>query len=195
MRGAGGHGVPGDGDGWGAEGSDGDRLEDVRRTVLAASEAAGVALDPVPVLGAAWTLAGVPLGPFPARLRLDADTGVVWHDVVAAEVVPPVAVEPAVEAIELPRPEVRLMIASTCWMVALSYPLPHTRVTSSEVLGLLGAGALYATALTGQLSGHHAKRWTAELARYGFTREAGFGHDPRDLLRSARVAPWPRGEG
>ena len=181
MRGAGGHDVV--------------RPEDVRRVVLATADAAGIALGPVPVPEAVWTLAGVPLGPFPARLRLDVESGVLWHDVVAAEVVPPVAVEPAVEAIDLPRPEVRLMVASTSWMVALSYPLPHTRVTSSEVLGLLGAGALYATALTGQLSGHHGSRWAAALAGYGFTRAAGFGHDPRDLLRSGHVVPWPRGDG
>jgi hypothetical protein len=136
----------------------------------------------------------VPLGPFPARLRIDTETGVLWHDVVAAEVVPPVAVEPAVEAVELPRPEVRLMVASTSWMVALSYPLPLARLTASEVVGLLGAGALYATALTGQLVGHHGKRWAAELANHGFTRDEGFGHDPRDLLRSGSVAPWPRGD-
>jgi len=179
----------------GGQGPGGSDPRDVRRIVLAASESAGIALEPQAAPDDAWTLAGVPLGPFPARLRLDADAGVLWHDVVAAEVVPPVAVGPAVEAVDLPRPEVRLMVASTSWMVALSYPLPGDRITSSEVVGLLGAGALYATSLTSQLVGHHGKRWAAELAAYGFTRDEGFGHDPRDLLRNGRVAPWPRGDG
>jgi hypothetical protein len=179
-------------------GSAPDGFDDVRRVVMESAAAAGIALAPVPSGGqescAGWTLAGVPLGPFPARLRIDVGTGALWHDVVAAEVVPPVAVEHAIAEIDLPRPEVRLMVASTSWMVALSYPLALTQVTPSEVLGLLGAGALYAAALTAQLTGHHGKRWSQDLAGHGFTREAGFGHDPRDLLRGNRVAPWPRGE-
>jgi hypothetical protein len=170
-------------------------LADLRRLVLAATRSGGITIVPEGSEVEPWTIAAVPLGPFPARLRIDAEAGVLWHDVVAAEVVPPVAVEPAIAAVPLPRPEVRLMLASTSWMVALSYPLPLARVTPSEVLGLLSAGALYATALTAELSGHHGKRWRAALAEHGVSVGVGSGHDPRDLLRGRHVAPWPQGDG
>jgi hypothetical protein len=165
-----------------------DGLDAVRATVAAAAEGHGIALGPAP---AAWTVRDVPLAPFPARLRLDAERALLWHDVVAAEVVPPVAVEAVVDAIPLPRPEVRLMVGEARWMVALSYPLPFPDVTVAEVVGLLSAGALYATALAVDLDGHVGKRWRASLEAYGFVPGAGFGHDPRDLLRRARAVPWP----
>ncbi len=167
---------------------------DVRRAVLDAAGRAGIALLPEVTPSPEWSVVGVPLGPFPARLRLDTEAGVLWHDVIAAEIVPPVTVESAVEAIALPQPEIRLLLFSTSWMVALSYPLPFEHLTSVEVVGLLGAGALYATALTTELTGHHGRRWASVLAAHGFTSETGFGHDPRDLLRRPGVAPWPRGD-
>jgi hypothetical protein len=165
-----------------------DPLNAVRATVDAAASAHGI------TLGAAdegWLVRGVPLAPFPARLRIDVAQRSLWHDVVAAEVVPPVAVEAIVEGIELPRPEVRLMLGEARWLVALSYPLPLDRVTTSEVVGLLAAGALYATALAVDLTGHLGKRWRADLGRHGFTPGSGFRHDPRDLLRRGEVVAWP----
>lgn len=138
-----------------------------------------------------WTVRGVPLAPFPARLRIDVERSTLWHDVVAAEVVPPVAIEAVVEGIALPRPEVRLMVGEARWLVAISYPLPFVHLRAAEVAGLLAAGPLYATALAAALTGHLGKRWHATLAEHGFVRGTGFAHDPRDLLRTSRVVPWP----
>lgn len=162
-------------------------MERVRRVVDEATLVHGI------VLGAAverWSVRGVPLSPFPARLRLDGDRHTLWVDVIAAEVVPPVAVEAVVEGIPLPRPEVRLMVGEARWLVAISYPLPFARITAHEVVGLLSAGALYATALVIDLEGHLGKRWRATLDGSGFTSRIGFEHDPRDLLHRGAVLPW-----
>ena len=159
-----------------------------RATVERSARALGVDLGPAPER---WTVRDVPLAPFPARLRVDLDAGVLWHDVVAAEVVPPVGVEAVVDGIELPRPEVRMMVGEARWMVALSYPLPLARVTDGEVGGLLAAGALYATALAVGLGGHLSRGWRAELEAHGFVVGTGFPHDPRDLLGRGISVPWP----
>lgn len=164
-----------------------DGMDDVRATVEATAAAIGV---PLADADGAWSVRGVPLAPFPARLRVDVEQQVLWHDVVAAEVVPPAAVEAVVEGIPLPRPEVRMMIGEAQWMVAISYPLPRPHVTTSEVTGLLGAGALYASALAVELGGHLSRRWRARLEEHRFVAGAGFPHDPRDLLRGSIVA-WP----
>jgi hypothetical protein len=189
------------------------RVRDARRTVAEASAAHGIALGPAED---AWTVRGVPLAPFPARLRIDAAQATLWHDVVAAEVVPPVAVEAIVAGIALPRPEVRLMVGEARWLVALSYPLPLDRVTPSEVVGLLAAGALYADTLAKELTGHLGKRWRATLEEHGLlpaaaarpASGAGLGsgagpagarpptppegpRDPRDLLRRGTIVAWP----
>jgi len=163
-------------------------LGGARTTVAAAAAANGVLLGPA---DEDWLVRGVPLAPFPARLRIDGDQQVLWHDVVAAEVVPPVGVEAVVEGIALPRPEVRLMIGEARWMVAFSYPLPLARITPHEVIGLLAAGSLYATALARDLFGHLGKRWREALAGHGFDATTGFAHDPRDLLRAGVVVAWP----
>jgi hypothetical protein len=137
-----------------------------------------------------WTVRGVPMAPFPARLRIDDERSALWHDVVAAEVVPPVAVEAVVEDIELPRPEVRLMVGEARWLVALSYPLPLARADASEVAGLLSAGPLYAAR-------SRRPRWAPRQAlacdarRAWVRRGQGFPHDPRDLLQGGAVVPWP----
>ena len=162
-------------------------MDEVRATVAAAAAAAGVPLAPA---DAGWSVRGVPLAPFPARLRIDVEQQVLWHDVVAAEVVPPAAVEAVVEGIALPRPEVRMMVGEAQWMVAISYPLPRANVTTSEVTGLLAAGALYASALAVDLWGHLSRRWRASLEEHGFVASAGLPHDPRELLRG-RVVDWP----
>jgi len=160
----------------------------VRATVAEVARSQGIRLA---AADEDWIVRGVPLAPFPARLRIDRDQQQLWHDVVAAEVVPPVAVEAIVEAIALPRPEVRLMVGEARWMVASSYPLPLERVTPSEVGGLLAAGALYAAALAVELTGHLGKRWRAALEQHGFRAGAGFTGDPRDLLRAGIVVDWP----
>jgi hypothetical protein len=165
-----------------------DLLAQARIIVADAAAAHGVLLGPAE---ADWVVRGVPLAPFPARLRIDSEQQLLWHDVVVAEVVPPVAVEAVVEGIDLPRPEVRLMVGEARWMVALSYPLPLARVTESEVVGLLAAGALYATALAAELTGHLGKRWRELLEGSGFRLGEGFAHDPRDLLRGGVVVAWP----
>ena len=162
-------------------------MDEVRATVAAAVEASGVPLAPA---DAAWSVRGVPLAPFPARLRIDDEQQVLWHDVVAAEVVPPAAVEAVVEGIALPRPEVRMMVGEARWMVAISYPLPRANVTTSEVTGLLAAGALYGSALAVDLWGHLSRRWRASLEAHGFVASAGLPHDPRELLRG-HVVDWP----
>jgi hypothetical protein len=138
-----------------------------------------------------WSVRGIALAPFPARLRLDADQRLLWHDVVAAEVVPPVAVEAVVERIDLPRPEVRLMVGEARWMIAISYPLPFEHATEREVVGLLSAGALYAAVLARDLDGHLGKRWRSMLEQHGFVPGVGFPHDARDLLRRGSVVAWP----
>lgn len=167
--------------------SSADGMDDVRATVAAAAAAIDMPLEDV---DGAWSVKGVPLAPFPARLRFDVDQQVLWHDVVAAEVVPPAGVEAAVEGIPLPRPEVRMMIGEAQWMVAISYPLPWANVTTSEVTGLLSAGPLYASALAVELWGHLSRRWRATLETHGFVAGSGFAHDPRDLLRGD-VVDWP----
>lgn len=161
---------------------------EVRSTVDVVASEHGIALGPS---GRDWTVRGVPLAPFPARLRLDAEQRVLWHDVVVAEVVPPVALEAVVEGVTLPRPEVRLMVGEARWLVAISYPLPFDRVRASEVAGLLSAGPLYAETLVRELTGHLGKRWRATLEEHGFVPGEGFPHDVRDLLRSGHVVPWP----
>ena len=165
-----------------------DGMDEVRETAASAADAAGV---PLASAAAGWWVRGVPLAPFPARLRIDVEQQVLWHDVVAAEVVPPVGVEAVVDGIELPRPEVRMMVGEARWMVALSYPLPLARVTDGEVGGLLAAGALYATALAVGLGGHLSRGWRAELEAHGFVVGTGFPHDPRDLLGRGISVPWP----
>lgn len=164
-----------------------DDMDDVRATVEAAADAAGVQLASA---ASGWPVRAVPLAPFPARLRIDVEQQVLWHDVVAAEVVPPAAVEAVVEDIALPRPEVRMMVGEAQWMVAISYPLPRASVTTSEVTGLLSAGALYASALAVDLWGHLSRRWRASLEAHGFVAGVGSARDPRDLLRGA-VVDWP----
>ena len=165
----------------------GDGLGDVRAVVATAADAAGVALASA---DGAWSVRGVPLAPFPARLRIDVEQQVLWHDVVAAEVVPPAAVEAVVEGIALPRPEVRMMVGEARWMVAISYPLPRAHVSASEVAGLLSAGALYASVLAVELWGHLSRRWRTTLEEHGFAAGTGLAHDPRDLLRGT-VVEWP----
>ncbi len=160
----------------------------VRTVVAESASGSGVTLGP---LEAGGVVRGVAMAPFPARLRFDDEAQLLWHDVVAAEVVPPVAVEAIVEDIVLPRPEVRLMVGEARWMVALSYPLPFGRVTPTEVGGLLSAGALYAAALCVALGGHLAKQWRATLLDHGFATGTGFAHDPRDLLRTGSIVAWP----
>ena len=164
-----------------------DGMDAVRETAASAADAAGV---PLASAAAGWSVRGVPLAPFPARLRIDVEQQVLWHDVVAAEVVPPAAVEAVVEGIPLPRPEVRMMVGEAQWMVAISYPLPRANVTRSEVTGLLSAGALYASALAVDLWGHLSRRWRATLDAHGFAAGQGLPHDPRDLLRGD-VVEWP----
>jgi hypothetical protein len=165
-----------------------DPLLAVRATVDEAAASQGIALGQA---ADGWLVRGVPLAPFPARLRIDVEQRSLWHDVVAAEVVPPVGVEAVVEGIALPRPEVRLMVGEARWLVAISYPLPLERVTVPELVGLLCAGALYATALAVDLTGHLGKRWRADLEACGFAAGSGFGHDPRDLLRLGGIVAWP----
>lgn len=165
-----------------------EQREQIRTIVTDAASRSGVALGPG---GPDWIVRGVPMAPFPARLRFDLDEGLLWHDVVAAEVVPPVAVEAIVEDIALPRPEVRLMVGEARWMVALSYPIPFARVTTTEITGLLSAGALYAAALCVALGGHLAKQWRATLDAHGFVAGEGFRNDPRDLLRAGTIVDWP----
>jgi len=160
----------------------------VRTVVADTASRSGVALGPAEP---DWIVRAVPMAPFPARLRLDLEQGLLWHDVVAAEVVPPVAVEAIVEDIALPRPEVRLMVGEARWMVALSYPLPFARATATEVTGLLSAGALYAAALCVALGGHLATQWRATLAEHGFVAGEGFADDPRDLLGAGTIVAWP----
>lgn len=166
---------------------DTDGMDDVRAIVADAAVTAGVQLVPA---GRGWSVRGVPLAPFPARLRIDVEQQVLWHDVVAAEVVPPVAVEAVVQGIVLPRPEVRMMVGEARWMVAISYPLPRAHVTTSEVAGLLAAGALYASALAVELWGHLSRRWRTSLEDHGFVAGAGLPDDPRDLLHGD-VLGWP----
>ena len=170
----------------GTEGST-DGMDDVRVTVAAAADAARIPLAPA---HEGWSVRGVPLAPFPARLRIDIEQQVLWHDVVAAEVVPPAAVEAVVRDIALPQPEVRMMVGEAQWMVAISYPLPRANVTTSEVTGLLSAGSLYASALAVDLWGHLSRRWRATLEAHGFAAAEGLPHDPRDLLRGT-VVDWP----
>ena len=160
----------------------------VRATVAAVADEQRIALAPA---DPGWTVRGVPLAPFPARPRIDDERGALWHDVVVAEVVPPVAVEAVVEGIALPRPEVRLMVGEARWLVAISYPLPLDRIHASEVAGLLAAGPLYAVALAAELTGHLGKRWRAMLDEHGFVAGEGFPYDARELLRSGTVMPWP----
>ena len=162
--------------------------DEVRATVDVVAEEQRIALAPA---DDGWTVRGVPLAPFPARLRIDDERSALWHDVVVAEVVPPVAVEAVVEGIELPRPEVRLMVGEARWLVAISYPLPLDRFRASEVAGLLAAGPIYAVALASELTGHLGKRWRATLEEHGFVLGSGFPHDARDLLQSGAVVPWP----
>ncbi len=161
----------------------------VRRLVDEAAAGIGVRLEPV---ADTWVVRGVPMAPFPARLRIDAEQEMLWHDVVAAEVVPPVALEAVVDDIPIPRPEVRLMVGEARWMVALSYPLPLARATTTEIVGLLSAGALYAAALAVALTGHLAKQWRATLLEHGFTPGEGFAADPRGLLTGGAIVAWPR---
>lgn len=162
--------------------------DEVRTTVAAVAAEQRIALAPA---DNDWTVRGVPLAPFPARLRIDDERAVLWHDVVVAEVVPPVAVGPIVEGIVLPRPEVRLMVGEARWLVAISYPLPLDRFSAREVAGLIAAGPMYAAALASELSGHLGKRWRATLEEHGFVLGGGFPHDARDLLRNGVVVPWP----
>ena len=163
-------------------------LADVRSTVDVVASEQEIRLEPAEV---EWTVRGVPLAPFPARLRLDTVQGSLWHDVVVAEVVPPVALEAVLEGVSLPRPEVRLMVGEARWLVAISYPLPFDRVRASEVAGLLSAGPLYAETLVRELTGHLGKRWRTTLEEHGFVMGDGFPHDARELLRSGRIVPWP----
>ena len=162
--------------------------EAVRASVDEVAAARGVALAPAED---GWTTRGVPLAPFPARLRIDADAALLWHDVVAAEVVPPVAVEAAVAEVDLPRPEVRLMVGEARWLVALSYPLPFARVRPSEVAGLLAASPLFAGALATALVGHLSRAWRDTLMQRGLLPGSDPAVDPRDLLRGGTVLPWP----
>lgn len=159
-----------------------------RVAVDRAAEAGRILLGPA---DPGWTVRGVPLAPFPARLRLDAAQSVLWHDVAVAEVVPPLALEQVVDGIALPRPEIRMMVGEARWIVAISYPLPFARITESETVGLLLAGALYAAALATELSGHLGKRWRSTLEEHGFVVGSGFAGDPRELLRNGRVVGWP----
>lgn len=138
-----------------------------------------------------WRTRGVPMAPFPARLRIDQEHEWLWHDVVVAEVVPPIALESVVDGVPLPRPEVRLMVGEARWLVAISYPLAFDRVRPSEVAGLLSAGPLYAATLVRELAGHLGRRWRTTLEEHGFSPAVGLPHDPRDLLRSGRVVAWP----
>jgi len=170
----------------------GDAREALDRAVAEVAQRTGIVLEPDVTTGPGWRVAGVPMGPFPARLRLDDERDVVWHDVVAAEVVPPVGVEAIVADIPYPRPEIRLMVGEARWLVALSYPLALAAVTVDELLGLLGAGALYATALVQGLDGHVGKHWRARLEEHGYDPARGFPHDPRDLLKLGIVRQWPQ---
>lgn len=163
-------------------------LDGVRAAIDRTASEQGIAL--VPTEGS-WIVRGVPLAPFPARLRIDERQGLLWHDVVAAEVVPPVSLAAVVEGIALPRPEVRLMVAEARRLVAISYPLALDAVRPSEVAGLLAAGPLYAAQLTVALAAHLGKRWRTMLQEHGFTADHGLPNDPRDLLRSGHVVPWP----
>jgi len=162
--------------------------DEVRGTVDAVACEHRIALA---AAGDGWAARGVPLAPFPARLRLEEDRGLLWHDVVAAEVVPPVSLASVIEDIALPRPEVRLMVGEARWLVAISYPLPFDRVRAAEVVGLLNAGPLYAAALLHALTGHLGKRWRATLEEHGFVVGSGFPYDARRLLRSGQVVAWP----
>lgn len=165
-----------------------DAVEVVRASVDALARDRGIALGPA---GDRWITREVPLAPFPARLRLDPEGTVLWHDVVAAEVVPPVAVEAAVGEVDLPRPEVRLMVGEARWLVALSYPLPFARVRPSEVAGLLAAGPLYAAALAGALAGHLSRAWRDTLVSHGLLGADGPTRDARDLLAAGAITAWP----
>ena len=165
-----------------------DPVEVVRTSVDDVARARGIALG---TAGDGWMTRGVPLAPFPARLRLDPEGATLWHDVVAAEVVPPVAVEAAVGEVDLPRPEVRLMVGEARWLVALSYPLPFARVRPSEVAGLLAAGPLYAAALAAALAGHLSRAWRDALAARGLLGADGPTADARDLLAAGTIVAWP----
>ena len=136
-----------------------------------------------------WDTAAVAAGPFPAQLRLDDSKQLLTHEVIIGELSVHVDLADVARSIPMPPPDITVALASR--RVIISYGLPFSDATEDSVIGLLGAGVLYATALAGMLVNAMTDEWTRHFSSHGFDAANGFGRDPRSLLQEPLVTPWP----
>lgn len=132
----------------------------------------------------------VAMGPFPARIRLDDTEGMVWVDVVVGEVTSSSSVLGRAEEIPYPRPQLKWRLRAP-QLVTLRYGLHYASVTKDETIGVIAAGAMYAAALAEELDDVLTPNTLTQLSDAGYLPGSGFPFDPRSLLRSQTILPWP----
>lgn len=139
--------------------------------------------------GPRWTWARVGMGPFPARVVLDATTGKASVEVVVGYAERTERIEDLVASIPMPAPEVWYELGPQS-VVFLAYRAPLARLTQNDAVGLLAAAALYTNALAANLFDDLAAVTRRSLLDAGF--RAGAGADrPRETSAGLSPAlPW-----
>jgi hypothetical protein len=139
--------------------------------------------------GDRWSTASVAAGPFPARIRIDESGQRLHHEVVVAELAERVELDEVARAVPMPPPDISLELATR--RVVIAYSLDFAEASEESLVGLLGAGPLFATAFAMGLFDAMTDAWKQRLAAHGFGALNGFGRDPRSLLQEPNVAAWP----
>lgn len=141
------------------------------------------------VEGPRWTWARVGMGPFPARVVLDADTGKASVEVVVGYAERTERIEELVASIPMPAPEVWYELGPES-VVFLAYRAPLARLTQNDAVGLLAAAALYTNALAANLFDDLAEVTRRSLMDAGFRPGAGVDR-PRETFLPASPLPFP----
>lgn len=136
----------------------------------------------------------VPMGPFPARLRIGAAYDHI--DVLVCEVGDATGVEEAWEhsgamlseryGLHIPRPG--LTVDGSAVVITFAFP---AEAASLEFAAMLAAAVRYAATMAAALSDDCRPDWCDELRAYGILGN-GYARDPRWLLQGSRIAAWPQ---
>lgn len=134
-----------------------------------------------------WTKARFGMGPWAARLVIDADQGTVIAEVELPGVANTERIESVVDALPFPGPQVTYSLDPDPVVVTLTYAQPLAGLDPQKALSLLGASALAAShiarGLWWDLAGHEQQR----LSAFGFAMDGSFNANPPALLNAPPV--------
>ena len=135
----------------------------------------------------------LPMGPFPARLRIGPSFDHI--DVVACELTDTTGVEEAWEhglallrerfGVHVGRPG----LAVSGGQVIITFGF-SADTASIEFTSMLNAAALYAATMAEALSDDLTPHWREQLQHFGVIGDRA-DHDPREMLHRGDIAAWP----